>query len=170
MASRFKQVAFMVGLAVIAVIFGGLWHSWQTASAAAAPHNPLSMQQSTAASAAIESVLSARQAAWNRGDIPAFLTGYWNSPDLTFAGSDGMVRGYDRLLARYNKSYPNQQAMGQLAFSDLEITPLAADAALVLGHWHIKRETGNIGGVFTLVFRQFPIGWRIMHDHTSIQK
>src|SRR6476646_6813418 len=104
MASRFKQVAFIVGMAVIAVIFGGLWHSWQTASAAAPPHNLLSMQQTTAASAAIESVLSSQQAAWNRGDIPAFLTGYWNSPDLTFAGSDGMVRGYDGLLARYNKS------------------------------------------------------------------
>src|SRR5260370_41971912 len=109
----------------------------------------------------IRTVLSAQQAAWNRGDIPAFLEGYWNSPELTFAGSDGIVRGYDGLLARYRKSYPSQQAMGELAFSDLEITQLAPDAALVLGHWRIKRETCNIGGVFTLVFRRFPIGWRI---------
>ena len=168
MASAFNRVASIVGMTVM---FGGLWYARHTAAAIAGPHQPLSVQQTTeTSSVAIQSVLSSQQAAWNRGDIPAFLTGYWNSPDLTFAGSDGIVRGYDGLLARYKKSYPNQQAMGQLAFSDLEITQLAPDTALVLGHWQIKRETGNIGGVFTLVFRRFPIGWRIVHDHTSIQK
>ncbi len=166
MASGFNRVASIVGMTVI---FGGLWYARHTAAAIADPPKPLSMQQTTE-TAAIESVLSSQQAAWNRGDIPAFLTGYWNSPELAFAGSDGIVRGYNGLLARYNKSYPNQQAMGQLAFSDLEITQLASDAALVLGHWQIKRQTGNIGGVFTLLFRRFPIGWRIIHDHTSIQK
>jgi ketosteroid isomerase-like protein len=168
MASAFNRVASAVGMTVI---FGGLWYAWRTAAAIADPHKALSIQQTTeTSSAAIQSVLSSQQAAWNRGDIPAFLAGYWNSPELTFAGSDGIVRGYEGLLARYRKSYPNQQAMGELAFSDLEITQLAPDAVLVLGHWRIKRETGNIGGVFTLVFRRFPIGWRIIHDHTNIQK
>ncbi len=168
MASTFNRFASVVGMSVI---FGGLWYAWHTAAAIADPHKPLAIQQTTeTSSAAIQSVLSSQQAAWNRGDIPAFLAGYWNSPELTFAGSDGIVRGYDGLLARYRKSYPSQQAMGELAFSDLEITQLAPDAALVLGHWRIKRETGNIAGVFTLVFRRFPIGWRIIHDHTNIQK
>ena len=119
---------------------------------------------------AIRSVLNTQQAAWNRGDIPAFLEGYWNSPELTFAGSDGIVRGYDGLLQRYRKSYPDQAAMGILEFSGLEIRVLAPDAALVLGKWHLKRVSGDIGGVFTLVFRRFPLGWRIIHDHTSAQK
>ena len=168
MASAVNRVASIVGMTVM---FGGLWYARHTGAAIADTHKPLSVQQTTETpSAAIESVLSAQQAAWNRGDIPAFLAGYWNSPDLTFAGSDGIVRGYDGLLARYKKSYPNQQAMGELAFSDLEITQLAQDAAIVLGHWQIKRQTGNIGGVFTLLFRRFPDGWHIVHDHTSIQK
>ena len=118
-------------------------------------------------SQAIRAVLSAQQAAWNQGDIPAFLKGYWNSPELTFSGSDGIVRGYDGLLARYKKTYPDKAAMGELDFTGLEIRPLGSDAALVLGKWHLQRASGPVGGVFTLVFRRFPDGWRIIHDHTN---
>jgi ketosteroid isomerase-like protein len=119
---------------------------------------------------AIRAVLTTQQAAWNGGDIPAFLQGYWNSPELTFSGSDGIVRGYDGLLDRYRRSYPDRQTMGELEFSGLEIRVLAPEAALVLGHWHLKRSHGDLGGVFTLVFRRFPVGWRIIHDHTSAQE
>jgi len=118
----------------------------------------------------IRAVLTAQQQAWNRGDIPMFLEGYWNSPELTFAGSDGIVRGYDGLLERYRKSYPDKAHMGDLEFSRLEIHPLGAESALVLGHWHLKRTAGDAGGVFSLVFHRFPVGWRIIHDHTSAQK
>jgi uncharacterized protein (TIGR02246 family) len=116
---------------------------------------------------AINDVLSAQQAAWNRGDVDAFLVGYWPSPELTFSGSSGVSRGWDGVLARYKKSYPNHAAMGQLDFSDLEFRYLGPDAALVLGQWHLKRESGDIGGVFTLVWQKFPDGWKIIHDHTS---
>jgi ketosteroid isomerase-like protein len=119
---------------------------------------------------AVRAILSSQQAAWNRGDIPAFLEGYCNSPELTFAGSEGIVRGYEGLLQRYRKSYPDRSAMGELDFSGLEIRALGPDAALVLGHWHLRRVGGDMGGVFTLVFRRFPEGWRIIHDHTSAQK
>jgi len=116
---------------------------------------------------AINDVLSAQQSAWNRGDVDAFLVGYWPSPELTFSGSSGVSRGWDGVLARYKKSYPNHAAMGQLEFSDLEFRFLGPDAALVLGQWHLKRESGDIGGVFTLVWQKFPDGWKIIHDHTS---
>lgn len=116
---------------------------------------------------AIQSVLSAQQAAWNRGDVDAFLVGYWHSPELTFSGTNGVSRGWDGVLARYKKNYPDRAAMGELNFSDLEFHFLGADAALVLGKWHLKREKGDIGGVFTLVWQKFPEGWKIIHDHTS---
>ena len=118
--------------------------------------------------AAISAVLKAQQTAWNRGDVDAFLVGYWQSPELTFSGSNGVSRGWDGVLARYKKNYPDRAAMGELNFSDLEFRFLGADAALVLGKWHLKRETaGDIGGVFTLVWQKFPEGWKIIHDHTS---
>jgi len=119
---------------------------------------------------AIRQVLATQQAAWNRGDIPTFLKGYWSSPELTFSGSNGTVRGYDGVLERYRKSYPDRQSMGELDFSGLEIRMLGEDSALVLGKWHLTRSGGDVGGVFTLVFRHFAEGWRIIHDHTSAQK
>jgi uncharacterized protein (TIGR02246 family) len=116
---------------------------------------------------AIRAVLLAQQEAWNHGDVEAFLNGYWHSPDLTFSGTSGISRGWDGVLARYKKNYPDRTAMGQLDFSDLEFHFLGPDAALVLGHWHLKREKDDLGGVFSLVWQRFPEGWRIIHDHTS---
>ncbi len=116
---------------------------------------------------AISAVLNAQQTAWNRGDVDAFLVGYWHSPDLTFSGSSGVARGWDGVLTRYKKNYPDRAAMGQLDFSDLEFRFLGPDAALVLGRWHLKRETDDLGGVFTLVWQRLPEGWKIIHDHTS---
>ena len=117
--------------------------------------------------AAMEDFLTRQQAAWNRGDLDAFVEGYWHSSDLTFSGVNGTVRGYDGVLDRYKKAYADRDAMGQLQFSGVEFRFLGSDAALVLGHWHLTRSKGDIGGVFSLVFQRFPEGWRIIHDHTS---
>lgn len=117
--------------------------------------------------AAITSLLTQQQAAWNRADIKMFMHGYWNSPELTFAGSSGITRGFEPVSARYQRQYPDQAAMGHLEFSALQMRSLGPDAALVLGRWHLTRDAGNLGGVFSLVFQRFPEGWRIVHDHTS---
>jgi len=119
--------------------------------------------------AAIKKLLEVQQDAWNRGDVNAFLEGYWHSPELTFSGSSGVARGFDGVRARYQKNYPDRAAMGKLDFSGLEIRLLGSDAALVLGRWHLTRSQGDIGGVFSLVLQRFPSdGWRIIHDHTSV--
>ena len=118
----------------------------------------------------IEKVLTLQQDAWNRGDIPGFVEYYWKSSELTFSGANGVTRGWDGLLARYQRSYPDRATMGKLSFSDLETRMLAPDAALVLGRWRLTREKDAPGGVFTLVVRKFPIGWRVIHDHTSDEK
>lgn len=119
------------------------------------------------ARAAIISILNEQQTAWNRGDVDGFMKGYWNSPELTFAGSSGITRGWQPVLDRYRKNYPDRQAMGHLDFSELEVHLLAKDASLVLGRWHLQRSSDELGGIFTLVFQRFPEGWRIIHDHTS---
>jgi ketosteroid isomerase-like protein len=133
---------------------------------------PLSNTQSTPKEdrvrAAVTTMLTEQQAAWNRGDVEGFMKGYWDSPELSFAGSSGVTRGWESVMARYRKSYPDQKAMGHLEFSELEVRPLGKEAALVMGRWHLKRDSDELGGVFTLVFQQFPEGWRIIHDHTSL--
>ena len=128
---------------------------------------PKSADERKADREAISTVLSAQRSAWNRGDVDIFLVGYWHSPELTFSGSSGVTRGWDGVLARYKKNYPDRGAMGQLNFSELEFRFLGADAALVLGRWHLKRDKDDVGGVFTLVWQRFPDGWKIIHDHTS---
>jgi beta-aspartyl-peptidase (threonine type) len=115
----------------------------------------------------LRALLQAQAAAWNRGDTEEFMKGYWHSPQTVFAGSSGVQRGWDALLERYKRNYPDRAAMGQLTFSELEITPLGPDAAVILGRWQLQRETDAPRGVFTLVARRFPEGWRIIHDHTS---
>ena len=115
----------------------------------------------------IRTVLATQVAEWNRGNIDAFMEGYWNSPDTEFVGANGILRGWQTVLERYRKQYPDRAAMGHLTFSDLDVNLLAPDAALVVGRWQLKRENDSPGGVFTLVFRKFPEGWRIINDHTS---
>lgn len=135
-------------------------------STAPACHAPQS-QSLGGERAAITAILSGQQDAWNRGDVDTFLQGYWRSPELTFSGSGGIARGWEGVRARYKVHYPSREAMGQLEFSSVEIRFLGKRAALVLGHWHLARQKGDIGGVFSLVFQRFPEGWRIIHDHTS---
>jgi SnoaL-like domain len=100
-------------------------------------------------------------------DIDGFMRGYWNSSETTFAGASGISRGWQTVLDHYHKNYPNRATMGHLDFSEIEITSLGNDAALILGRWHLNRDAGPVGGIFTLVARRFPEGWRIIHDHTS---
>jgi beta-aspartyl-peptidase (threonine type) len=59
------------------------------------------------------------------------------------------------------------QEMGQLTFRELEIELLGPDSAVVRGRWQLRRTKDNPGGLFTLIFKRLPEGWRIVHDHTS---
>ncbi|HTK38877.1 MAG TPA: DUF4440 domain-containing protein [Pyrinomonadaceae bacterium] len=115
----------------------------------------------------IRAVMNDQVAAWNRGDIDGFMRGYWNSEKLTFVSGTNITRGWQPTLDRYKKNYDSRAKMGTLAFSDLEITVLSKDAAVVLGSWSLTREKDNPHGKFTLVFRKFKDGWRIVQDHTS---
>lgn len=67
----------------------------------------------------IRGVLDRQVDAWNRGDIPTFMDGYWRSPDLTFSSGGTTERGWDATLARYEKKYATREQMGTLTFSDL---------------------------------------------------
>ena len=148
----------MVTVLIAAIVMLAAW--WPMGSAQAAENRE-------ADRAAITQVLLDQQKAWNQGAIKTFLEGYWHSPEVTFSGASGVARGWDAMLARYEKSYPDRATMGQLDFSELEFRWLGPDAALVLGRWHLKREKGDVGGVFSLVWQRFPEGWKIIHDHTS---
>ena len=115
----------------------------------------------------IRRVMDDQTRAWNRGDIDGFMDGYWRSEKLIFVSGDNVTRGWRPTLDRYKKSYDTRAKMGVLTFSDLEVDVLSKDAAIVLGSWKLKREKDEPKGKFTLTWRRFPAGWRIVIDHTS---
>ena len=116
---------------------------------------------------AIEKVLKTQEAAWNRGDIGEFMFGYWRSKYTEFENDSGIYQGWDDVLKRYEKAYPDRAAMGRLTFSGLEIHVLSANSAYVIGKYRLDREKDHPEGVFTLIFRKFVDGWKIVNDHTT---
>ena len=118
---------------------------------------------------AIERVLHKQQESWNKHDLEGFMVGYWNSPELTFFAdakeNDGWHAAMDRYLAKYGS--PGHE-MGKLDFSGLRVEVLGQESAFVRGAWKLTMSDGKTPhGLFTLVFRKFPEGWKIVHDHTS---
>ncbi len=121
---------------------------------------------------AILSLLQAQNAAWNKGDLDAFMTGYLKSPDLSYTSGGKEVWGYDALRDRYQKKYGDSRGtMGTLSFSDTRVFELGGENALCIGHWHLVREKqSNLDGTFSLVLVHTKAGWKILHDHTSLLK
>jgi ketosteroid isomerase-like protein len=117
----------------------------------------------------VEQALHDQQAAWNRHDLESFMAGYWKSPELTFFSGAQRLQGWQAAMDRYIRNYNSGgKEMGQLEFSNLVVEPLSADSAFVRGAWRLTMADGTAPhGLFTLVFRKFPEGWKIVHDHTA---
>ena len=119
---------------------------------------------------AVRAVLDQQVKDWNAGSIEKFMHGYAQSDTTRFASGGEVRQGWQTVLDRYKKNYPDKAAMGKLTFSDLDISVAGDDAALAFGHWRLEREKDELSGLFTLFFRKTNDGWRIVHDHTSAGK
>lgn len=95
------------------------------------------------------------------------MNGYWRSKYTEFVSDSGIFHGWEDVLQRYLDSYPNRAAMGHLTFYGLEIRLLCPDSAYVVGEYRLERQKDAPRGVFTLIFKKFPEGWRIVNDHTT---
>jgi beta-aspartyl-peptidase (threonine type) len=124
--------------------------------------------QAETAKEAIQQVLEAQAGSWNKGNLEAFMSGYWNSPDMTFFSGNEVESGWQAALKRYQRRYHSEgREMGKLAFSDLNIVLFGHDDAFVRGRWHLVTSKEQMGGLFTLILARTQDGWRIIHDHTS---
>lgn len=119
------------------------------------------------AAVAIRAVIEAQRVAWNQGSVEGYMDGYARSPDTVFVSGDNVTHGWQTVFEHYKKSYDSREKMGVLTFSDLEVTVLGKDAAVVVGRWHLQRAKDEPHGRFTLIFRKTNQGWKIVHDHTS---
>jgi ketosteroid isomerase-like protein len=136
---------------------------------------PAARAQRNPDEAAIRVALDAQVAAWNRGDIPAFMRAYENSPETTFIGQQ-VRKGYVPILNRYKTMYATPQLMGKLSFTNIEVRVLNSSCgppqiAVVTGNFHLERTQRGEGqkddGIFSLVWWKSSQGWKIVLDHTS---
>jgi beta-aspartyl-peptidase (threonine type) len=118
--------------------------------------------------AAVRRVLAAQVAAWNKGDLEGFMASYWKSPDLVFFSGGTRTQGWGATLQRYKKRYQEGgKEMGKLELRDLEVQALGPNSAFARAQWHLTMKDGSQPhGLTTLIFRKFPNGWRIVHDHS----
>jgi ketosteroid isomerase-like protein len=117
----------------------------------------------------VTKVLGSQMKAWNDHDLDGFMKGYWKSPELTFFSGATVRHGWQETMDRYKATYQSPgHEMGKLEFSNMRAEALGTDAAFVRGEWHLTMSDGKTPhGIFTLIFRKFPDGWKIIHDHTS---
>ncbi len=128
-------------------------------------HTELSLETSVAAE--IQVVLGQQVREWNAGNLSGFMETYARSDHTRFASGGDISLGWETVLQRYHRKYSDRSAMGTLTLSDLDVQALGSDAAVAFGRWHLKREHDEPAGLFTLILRKMPEGWRIVHDHTS---
>ncbi len=153
----------MIGRLLIAVTVTS------TLSACAITRTPdISGEARGSTKAAIAGVLDTQVEAWNRGDLKAFMEGYWKSSDLVFTSGGRVQRGWQTTLDRYRAAYGERtETMGRLMFTDLEVHELERESAWALGRWRLETDGELRGGVFSLVFRRIDGRWLIVHDHTT---
>jgi beta-aspartyl-peptidase (threonine type) len=146
-------------------------------SAAGTPNKSRTIQKDMPASQratldkAIRQLLLTQVEAWNKGNLDGFMEGYWHSPDLTFFSSGTVTHGWEPTLLRYRERYKSEgKEMGKLEFQELAIRPLSQTSAVVTGKWRVTMSDGMTPhGLFTLILKRLPEGWRIVHDHTSAE-
>jgi ketosteroid isomerase-like protein len=121
------------------------------------------------AAQAVRLLLDRQVVDWNKGDLDGFLDGYWKSPKVVFQSGGQRFDGWEAMRDRYRRRYQgNGRAMGRLEFSGLEIESLGPEAAMARGRWHLVMPDGTEpAGLFTVILRKLPEGWKIIHDHTS---
>jgi hypothetical protein len=115
----------------------------------------------------ILAILDRQTKAWNSGDLEQFMVGYWENDSLMYVGKGGVTYGYAPTLANYKKNYGSPDKMGQLTFQILHVIRLCKDHYQVVGKWNLKRNAGDVGGHYTLLFRKIKGEWKIVSDHSS---
>jgi uncharacterized protein (TIGR02246 family) len=128
---------------------------------------PIMIQAQSSNEKAIRQLLQEQTEAWNRGNLEDFMKGYWENDSLMFIGKSGVTYGYTNTLNNYKKGYSNKDQMGTLTFNLLKVQRLSPEYYFVVGKWALKRNAGDVGGHYNLLFRKIKGRWVIVSDHSS---
>ena len=116
-------------------------------------------------------MLERSTAAWNARDLAGFMACYENSPETIYLATAQAVIGYTAIHKMYFERFANDDwfRRGVLSMSLLRVAPLGTGYALARGRYLLNGDAthgGPTSGMFSLVVRQGPEGWRIIADHT----
>jgi hypothetical protein len=114
----------------------------------------------------IRAVLDEQIVAWNGGDLDGFMRGYWKSDDVVFATPGGETRGWQQVIERYRRRYPDAAAMGHLSFDRITIARKGQTEAEACGVYRLERGEEKFSGRFFLTLRRIDGAWVIVRDYT----
>ena len=121
-----------------------------------------------AARAEIVAMMAGSAAAWNRGDLDAFVADYAPGMGTTFIGSAGIVRGPAAIRAVYAPRFAPGGVRDSLSFEQVEVDLLAPGLANTIAYYRLSRGDSTVArGPTSLVMRKRDGRWRIVHDHSS---
>lgn len=114
---------------------------------------------------ALIGVLEKQEADWNRGDLNAFLSAYWNSDTLVTVNVRGVQYGRDVLDRNMKRSFPDSASMGHLDYEVIHISLIGENDALLTGKWLRKNDKKFRGGYFSILMRKMNNRWIIISEH-----
>lgn len=107
-------------------------------------------------------LIEKQSAAWTRGDIDTFCSGY--ADDAVFVSPSGVTKGRAEVLARYKKKYPTAAAMGKLTLTPIDVRS-TADQVSVSAKWTLEYpDKPAATGHTVVVFVRKGTTWQIVHD------
>ncbi|MBV9488432.1 MAG: SgcJ/EcaC family oxidoreductase [Verrucomicrobia bacterium] len=119
---------------------------------------------------AIGQLIEEMYASWNRHNIEAFMTSFWQSDELLTVIDDEMFYGWNALYRSYVNGYPDRNAMGSITLNRIHVKLLRPDFAVVVTWWTFEYlpRPAEIAGSSTMNLQKFPDGWRIVFTHSVL--
>ena len=107
-------------------------------------------------------------AAWNRGDLEAALSFYWDSPKMTWVSKLGVDYGYAAFAEAMRKDFADPESMGTYSAEILDARDLGPGANQIVFRWKIMRDEKRLmGGMSTQIWRKIGGNWRAVFEHAS---
>ena len=153
---------------LLPVLGGDAWGavSEPTAVSAAGP-TPCEPIAPEAEKAAIFKVITAMEAAWNRGDFRGYMQGFKN-PDVIFVSGGRFQDGWQGTLDHYIRDYgTSAETRGTLRFYDIRIEILGPDAAQLISRYQLVKQQHPQYGINTRLMRKVNGEWVIALNHVS---
>jgi uncharacterized protein (TIGR02246 family) len=162
-----RNILFAV-LLLLPVLGSDVWGavSASTAAPAAGPTR-CELVAPEAEKAAILQVITAMEAAWNRGDFRGYMQGFKN-PDVIFVSGGRFQDGWQGTLAHYIRDYgASAESRGTLRFYDISIEMLGPDAAQLISRYQLVKQQHPQYGINTRLMRKVNGEWVIALNHVS---